>query len=441
MKNLLISIFRKLHRSDIIRVFSLTSVSTLVKMFAGFISVKIVSVIIGPAGVALVGQLSNASTIVLTLATAGISNGVTKYISEYRADEKKISEYIETSIIITFVFSLICSLCLILGASFLSQYILLDRKYNFVFVIFGVTVFFYSANTLLMSIINGFKYFKLYVIVSIISSLFGLCLSLVLVIWFGLEGALINVVTSQSLMFIVSIVICIRIKPNFLLKSLISSKFDKRKALQYARFSLMTIISAFCVPVSQLLLRSYAIKKFGMNDAGCWEGMNRLSNMYLMIITTSFSVYYMPRLSELRDTKEIRQEVLKAYKLLFPCMLIGFSFIYFSRHIVISILFSSEFEKMAELFKWQLIGDLLKISSWLIAFLMVAKAMTGLFCVSEILSSAFYVFISIFLIEYLGFGINGVVIGYMINYVLYLLLMYAFVWRKLSVITKNEKEK
>lgn len=63
-------------------MFSLNAVATLVKMLTGFISVKIVAVLIGPAGIALLGQLNNFSSIFLTISTGGISSGVTKYIAE-----------------------------------------------------------------------------------------------------------------------------------------------------------------------------------------------------------------------------------------------------------------------------------------------------------------------------------------------------------------------
>ena len=56
--------------------------STVVKMLTGLISVKVVASIIGPSGVALVGQLNNFATIAMSLASGGINNGITKYVAE-----------------------------------------------------------------------------------------------------------------------------------------------------------------------------------------------------------------------------------------------------------------------------------------------------------------------------------------------------------------------
>lgn len=437
--NKIINYLKKISKKDIVKVFSMTSISTLVKMLAGFISVKVISVLIGPAGVALVGQLNNFSTILLTLSTGGIVSGITKYISEYKENEKSVKSYIGTAIWITLILSLLCSFFLIISSKILSTKILLDEKFFYVFIIFGITIFFYSINSVLLAIINGFKQFNYYVLISIISSVFGLVLSLFLVFSFGVAGALINAVTSQSLFFFVTVLFCLEKKIKFFNRENIFSKINKNTALQYSKYSIMTIISSFGVPVGQLILRSFLMKKFGIENAGCWEGMNRLSGMYLMVITTSFSVYYMPRLSELSSAREIKQEIIQAYKLLVPCMIIGFCLIYLLKDIIIRILFATEFLQMNKLFKWQLLGDFFKISSWLIAFLMQAKAMVKTFCFTEIFFSIIYVLFGYLFTTYLNLGIEGVVFGYFIMYVLYFIVMYLFVWKKIDYLQEEKK--
>jgi PST family polysaccharide transporter len=398
-------------------------------MIAGFISVKVVAVIIGPSGVALVGQLANFSAIIMAVATGGITAGVTKYIAQYKDDIEVTREYVSTAVKFTLFFSLVCGLFLVLGAPFLSSKILLDKKYAFVFVVFGVTLTFYTFNTLLLAIINGYKQFNLYVKISIVSSLVGLILSLFLVIPFGVNGALLNAVTSQSLVFIIALILAKRANIACLSKDCIWNRFNKRKAIQYLRFALMTLVSAFTVPVSQLIIRGYLINRFSLPEAGWWEGINRLSGMYLMIITSSFGVYYLPRLSELTNGADIKREIKTAYKVIIPCLLAGLSCVYFGRFFIIKILFSDEFYGMAGLFLWQLIGDFLKISSWLIAYLMHAKAMVRIFVLSEIFFFVSYIGLAIFSSELIG--LNGIVLGYAINYLVYFVIIHLFVYRKI----------
>ncbi|MCC8142835.1 MAG: hypothetical protein LIO97_02180 [Tannerellaceae bacterium] len=118
-------------------------------------------------------------------------------------------------------------------------------------------------------------------------------------------------------------------------------------------------------------------------EAGWWEGMNRISNLYLLVVTTSFSVYYLPKLSELENKRDIKYEIVKAYKVVIPTLLFLFTLVYLLRFIVIRVLYTPEFLPMEELFIWQLVGDLFKVSSWLLAFVMIAKSMTKAFIITE----------------------------------------------------------
>jgi len=415
---------------DIVKVFSLTSISTSVQMIASLISVKVIAVIIGPAGVALLGQLGNFSVIIMSIATGGITTGVTKYIAQHRDDTNLVKSYIGTAVRITLIFSVLCGLFLILGSSIISSKILLDKKYSFIFIVFGVTLIFYACNTLLLAIINGHKQFNLYIKISIISTVTGLMLSLLMVIPFGINGALLYAVTSQSVIFFIALFIAKRSGIIYFTADHLWSKFDNTKARQYFHFSCMALVSAFTIPVSQLIIRGFVINEFSLQSAGCWEAMNRLSAMYLMVITASFGVYYLPKLSETFDSGILRGEIKRAYKVIIPCLLAGLSIVYFCRHAIIKIIFTSEFYPMSDLFLWQCIGDFLKISSWLTGYLMIAKAMTKLFIATEIGFALSYVGLALFFSNL--FGLPGVVLGYAVNYGLYLLIIWLSVWRKID---------
>ena len=86
---------------------------------------------------------------------------------------------------------------------------------------------------------------------------------------------------------------------------------------------------------------------------------------------------------------------------------------------------------MKELFLWQVVGDSLKIGSWLLAYLMLSKAMTKLFIVTEIIFS-----VSLVILTYLFtnvFGFEGVSIAYLVNYAIYWIVMGLFVFKVLRI--------
>lgn len=416
------SIIQRLAKIDILRVFSLNAVATLVKMLTGLISVKVVAALIGPAGVALLGQLNNFNSILLGAANGGINNGITKYVAEHKEDDGKIKSLLSNALKITLFFTTIISLALILFHNRFSQWIMMSDEYGYVFLVFGFTIILYTLNALLISVVNGYKEFKKYVKINISGSVIGVVFSVSMVLLWGLPGALMSAVSYQSVVFFVTLWLC-RKCPWFT-ENNFKGKFEPAVAKKYLKFSAMTLVSLCMVPVSQMILRGYVISEISPVEAGWWEGMNRISNMYLNIITTSFTVYYLPRLSEIQDKYELKQEIFRCYKVIIPILIVSILAIYLLRKVVIWILFTPDFYPMEALFGWQLMGDFFKITSWILAFLMVAKAKTLHFIATETFFPMLSVFLGLFVVRING--IVGLTQVYCFKYFLYLITMIIF---------------
>lgn len=417
---------KKVATSDLIKVFSFTGLSTLIKLITSYVTVKVVASIIGPGGIALIGQLQNFASIITTLGAGGINNGVVKYVSENREDETELQKYLKNGFKITVYFSLFCGISLVVLSKFLSQWILLEPSYYYVFIFFGISLLFLSMNNYLLSVLNGFKEFRKFVLINIITSLVGLLFTVVLVLMFHIKGALIATVTYQSVIFFVT-VIYLR-KHSWLSTKILWGNWDRSIIKKYLSYSLMALVSAATVPVSQLIVRGFLIKKFSIDSAGYWEGMNRISGLYLMFVTTSFSVYYLPKLSELKTSALLRKEIVKTYKIVTPIIFGSLVMIYLLKNFVINILFTKEFYPMKDLFFWQLLGDFFKILSWILAFVMVAKSMTKIYIITEIVFSGLFVLLSMVFINY--FGVIGATQSYCLNYFLYFIAM-VVIFRKL----------
>lgn len=417
---------RQILKTDLVKVSFFSSISTLVRMLTGFVSVKVVASIIGPSGVALVGQLSNFSSIILTFATGGILNGVTKYVAEYREDTLTIKKVLQTGLLVILTMSVCCAVLMIVFAERLSISFLHSKDLKIVFIIFGFTVVLYSLNTFLIAVLNGLKEFRRYNIINISEAFIGLIFSIILAYIYGVKGALVGAVTYQSIVLFVTLILMRRSSLN--VGAIFKIRMDRGTLKKYLHYSLMAIVFACVTPFAQLLVRDNIIQHISLSEAGIWEGMNRISNMYLMVITTSLSVYYLPRLSEIKDNVMLRAEIFQAYKIIMPFLLLATMSIFLCRNLIIHILFTNEFEPMQRLFLPQMIGDFFKIASWLLAFQMVAKSMTKTFIVSEILGSASFLLLSIIFVSELG--LVGASWAYALNYIIYFVAM-TIIFRKL----------
>ncbi|BCG53121.1 O-antigen translocase [Alistipes indistinctus] len=417
-------------RSELVKVFSLSSVATLVKMLTGLISTKVVAVLIGPGGVALLGQLNNLVYIVQYLASGAINNGVVKYVSEHKGSVGKVRTLLTNALLVTVVCSLACGTAMIACHGRLSRWIMLSDEYGYIFIVFGVTVILYAFNMLLLSIVNGYREYKMFIRINVANSLTGLVFAVVLTLLYGLPGALIGATTYQSAVFFVTLYM-VRRKP-WARWSYFRGRIDRSIIRNYLKYALMTLVSIGTMPVAQILIRRYIMLDLSELEAGWWEAMNRISNIYLLVVTTSFSVYYLPRLSEITEPNEVRREIGKAFKVIIPLLLTGFVLVYLCRFLIIRILFTSEFLPMAKLFGWQMGSDLFKIGCYILTYVMIAKARTVVYVTTEIVFTIIYIGLACQLMQ-TSAGIIGVTQAGMAAYLLHMGVVYLYL-RKIGYV-------
>ncbi|WP_295715724.1 O-antigen translocase [Mucilaginibacter sp.] len=396
-----------------------SAVITFIRIASSFVASKVVALFTGPAGIALIGQFSNFITIALTFANGAINTGVIKYTAEFEGDEQQLKKLFSTSLKISIYSSSVFGLILLCIATCISQWLFHSSLYTNPLRVLGITIILYALNSLLISILNGKKEIKRYTLVNTVGSIIGLVFTVVLVYFYKITGALYALVLAQSIVFFVTLIMVI--KSSWFARSYFNQPFDKETAHKLSRFSLMAIVSALTVPVSQIILRNMVISKLGINDAGYWQGMMRVSDGYLLLVTTSLSTYYLPKLSSLHHDDDLRKEIYQGYKIILPGVFVSCLLIYWLRFFIIHILYTKEFETMGELFAFQLIGDFFKMAAWVLAYLMLAKAMTKAFIITEVVFSISYVLLGYVCIHL--FKLNGITIAFAINYFAYLIIM------------------
>ncbi|MDR6362151.1 O-antigen/teichoic acid export membrane protein [Klebsiella sp. SORGH_AS 1173] len=87
-----------------------TAASTLVKIGAGLLVVKLLAVSFGPAGVGQAGNFRQLVTVLGVLAGAGIFNGVTKLVAQHHDDPPRLKQVVGTSSAMVLGFSTLLAL-------------------------------------------------------------------------------------------------------------------------------------------------------------------------------------------------------------------------------------------------------------------------------------------------------------------------------------------
>ena len=409
----------------LIKTSLLNGIAVVIKMLTLLGLNKILAIYVGPSGYAALGQFQNAVQMITTLASGAINTGVTKYTAEYHEDEAKQHAVWRTAGTISLVGSVLVAIAVIAFNKPLAGWFLKDESLGSVFTWFALTLVLFVFNTLLLAILNGKKEIQRYVIANIAGSLFALAVTTAMVIQLGLYGALVALAIYQSLTFFVTLTLIY--KASWFKISYLLGGVDKQAAKNLAKFTAMAITSAACVPLSHIMIRNHLGETLGWEAAGYWEGMWRLSAAYLMLVTTTLSVYYLPKLSELKEPADIKKEILQGYKVILPVVTACGLVIYLLRDFIIRVLFTAEFAEMEILFGWQMVGDFLKITSWILSYFMLSKVLMTAFIMSEVMSALiFYILVRILSGIY---ALEGVVMAHAVNYFFYCIFIYLYVWK------------
>jgi PST family polysaccharide transporter len=411
-----------------------SGLATVVRIASGLITSKAAAYFLGPSGVAFVAQFQNFLSLLSTGANLGIGHGVIKLLSEEDKDDGETKkELLSTAICISFGSALLTSLSIVIFNSQIAFYLFKTNEYNSIVMALGLMSTLTGLTTLMLQVLNGFRQIQAMIAARIAASLAGVIISVICIYQMRLYGALLALILSQVSSFVITIYFS-RSKFWFSRAYMFKGFYSKR-ARNFSKYALMTMVSAILLNWRQVFLRDHIIVHLSSETAGIWQAVWKVSEMHVSVIVLSLSVYYLPKLSGLELQKEVRTEIYKVFRTILPIVLASSVAIYFLRGFILSILFTSEFERGGDLFLFQLLGDVFKISAWLISFQMIAKGMYKEHIFSEVLFFLGYIGISIYLLD--GYGVLGVTYAHAIIYFLYLLGM-VFLFRGTLFNTNSE---
>lgn len=417
---------------DLLRTSALNGIAVATRMATALVLNKILAVYVGPAGYAVIGQFQNAMAIIITFASGAINSGVTKITAENFDDEAQQHTLWRTAGTLTLCASAFISLLILFFRYDLSLFFLKDKAQTGVFVWLAISLIFISVNALLLAILNGKKEVMRYVISNIAGSLLGLGVVGLLTWRYQLYGTLVALSVYQAVVFFITLQQCSK-TDWFSLKYLLG-RVDASYTRALAKFAIMAATTAIVVPLSQVLVRTHLSQNFGWSYAGYWDAIWRISTIYLTLVTTTLTLYWLPRIAEIRAWPELLGEILQAYKIVLPVSAAAALAIFAMRDIVILMLFTPDFGPMRELFGWQMAGDVLKIGSWILAFIMVGKGMMKEYVLTEALAAALFWVLTVFLTNLFGF--KGVAMAHFCTYLTYWLLVY---WVTISTPARQQR--
>lgn len=394
-----------------------TGSGAMANLLIGVVSVKIMAVMLGPSGTGLFSLIRQT---VLTFATLGLS-GQTALVQGVASKEGAGRDsYIRSTLWWYFLGAAFSSMLIELFAPEIATLVFGKRDANLVQLIrwIALPVFLSSIYIYLKSLLNGFRAIGRLAIVEMLGPLFTLVLVYPVCVSVG-EGhalAFVWMLSAAQLSMIVASFVILR--RNGWLSALFvgMGKMLDRADLRY----FFTIAgTAFLVGMigngTLLAVRTMVVREMGLSQAGLFDLAWSLSGSYVMLLLASFGTYYTPTLSQAAGKEEraaLVRRVIRLSTLLMIPMIVAVVVV---KPLLVSALYSAKYSASLEMVRWMLIGDYLKITSWVLATTVIVNADMKIYFWSEVLWYMGFLALSALATIYFG-ELQGIGMAFVVLY-------------------------
>lgn len=391
------------------------------KLLTGLYAVNLCAQELGADAFGVTGQLSSLLAILSLVAGTGISVGVTKIYSDQTISVNTRQEWIIAARWIALSSAVLLSALFLLFADPIVQNIFQGIP-NAVWLIWALV--FATIPTAFAGIeqgkINGSHKDGLYALSIICGSVLGLLGLWGLVHYSGPIGALqglIWLVVAQAL-----VMNCfgrkIYSEEKFVGKNSKKKSIDKIKFLM--SYGLVSMTAGLVIPLVYIVIRLLVQQHDGDKIFGLWQATLRISEAYTQLPLMMLSVVLFSRFASSSSFALDKVQVQRTYILMASLMLAISSLIYIFREYWIVFIFNSEFLEMERLVIWQLLGDFLRILSYVATTILAARGALKLCVIGEFIQAGLLILTSIIFIP--AIPIYGMLVAYILSFAVYLLV-------------------
>lgn len=410
-------------RNLLLKMTSLNAVVIIIRLIVSLFIQRLLAVTLGEAGIAKIGQLRNLMQILTSTASLGTFNGIVKYVSQHETEKPTLSRLFSSAFILGAIGSITSALVLFFNAHYISEQ--LFGNSNFVDLIKCLALIppIIGLNRIFYGLINGLSDYKKFAKIELGTYLISAILLLVFLHFYSLKGVLFSIILTPLISFIVIIIFFTKkIKTHIKTSQL---NLDMTFVKPLLAFTLMSFISTVLLNYIELDIRTTITNRINIDEAGYWTAMNFISKNYMVFSSSLFTLYVIPKFARIHKGSDFMTEVLHIYKTLLPLFGIGMILVFLFRNIIVDIIYP-DFEGLRQLFKWQLLGDFIRLATLVISHQFLAKRMVITFVITELISlGLFYVLAKYYVDTY---GAEGVVMAHFYRYIIYFFVVIFATW-------------
>ncbi len=410
---------------QILKSSALIGGSTMVNIGIRMVRTKAMAILLGPSGVGLMGMYESVIELTQSVVGMGINSSGVRQIAEAVGSEDK-ARIAKTAQVLqrTSIFLGLLGAVFLFGfSSRLSEVTFGNDQHAGGVALLSIAVFFNLLSAGQGALIQGMRRISDLAKMGILGTLIGAIISIPTVYFLHEEGIVPSIILVSVMGLITSW--WYKRKIHLPLSPITSTEAGlEQAALLKLGFAFMS--SGLMVAGASYIIRILIVRIVGVDAAGLYQSAWGLGGLYIGFILQAMGTDFYPRLTGVANdniecNRLVNEQAHVSLLLAGPGVMATLTL----APLVITIFYTSKFEGAIELLRWLCLGMTLRVISWPMGFIIVAKNAQKLFFFSELAWISVYLGLAWFCIN--AFGLNGAGIAFFGSYIFHVLMIYFIV--------------
>jgi len=410
---------------QILKSSALIGGSSIASVGLGIIRTKAMALLLGPAGVGLMGLYGAIVDFSQSIAGLGISSSGVRQIAEAvgSGDAERIARTVtvlrRTSLVLGVVGAALL-LCLSRPIAILTFG---SDHHSAAVALLSLAVAFRVISAGQGALIQGLRRIPDLAKLGILGALLGTVISIPAVYVGGADGVAPALVAISALALVTSWSYSrkVRLDPAGMTTSEVR---QETKAL--LKLGLAFMASGLLMMGSAYLIRITILRTLGFEAAGLYQAAWTVGGLYVGFILQAMGADFYPRLTAAAKDNDqcnrlVNEQAQVSLLLAGPGVIGTLTF----APIVVAMLYSTQFDPGVSLLRWICGGMALRVVTWPIGFIILAKGVQSLFFATELAWTVVHLGLAWTCVHW--FGLNGAGIAFLASYVFHGLLVYPLV--------------
>lgn len=415
--------------TQILKATALIGGSSVITVLFAIIRNKAIAILLGPAGVGLMGLYSSIADIAYAIAGLGIQASGVRQIAEAvgSGDAERVARTATVLRRTSVVLGLLGALLLAALALPVANFTFGDHSYAAGIVLLSASILFRLLADGQIALIQGMRDIVSLARINVFGAFFSTVISIPLIYVLGTSGIVVSLVAVAAAALATSWWYGRKIRISV---SAISTLNVRREVSALLKLGAIFMISGFLTLGAAYAVRIIVLKAEGIAAAGLYQAAWTLGGLYAGFILQAMGTDFYPRLTAIaKNNAECNRLVNEQAEISILLAGPGLIATLTAAPLVVRVLYSPEFYDAVDLVRWICLGMMLRIISWPMGFIVLAKGAKAAFFWAEVAATTAHIGLAWLLVE--AFGTVGAGAAFFGLYIWHSLLIYIIV-RRLS---------